>query len=258
MTEKALAHFEAHQAHYLDDLKALVRIPSVSFAGFDPKRVRDSAEATATLLARAASSNRAAARSGRRASLRMHGEWLEAPGAPTLHALGTAHHGRAARRRPDWRWATPLPDTPTERDGRLYARGAADDKAGVVVHTSAVDAWLRSVGKLPLNVKIIVEGEEEIGSGHLSEFLRMNRELLAADAIVLTDTSNFETGVPSVTPRAARAGWRWTWRCARSSSRCTRACGAVRCPIRRWPCAACWRRCRTPTARSTCPASARR
>ncbi len=176
------------------DLEALVRIESISADHDRASEVQRSARATAELLERYGLEN------VRLASIDdshpyVIGEWMHAPGAPTV--LLYAHHdvqppGVAER------WASP-PFEPVERGGRLYGRGSADDKAGAVAHAAAVAAWLRSGQPLPCNVRVLVEGEEEISSPHLAAFLAQYSAGLRADVLLLADAENWRVGVPGLT-----------------------------------------------------------
>jgi len=190
----ALAHAESH----VDEMKArlvdLVRIPSVSDEAFPAGEVRRSAEATASLLREAGLENvRLLEMPGQHPYV--YADWLHAPDSPTLLVYG--HHDVQPPGRPE-KWVTPAFE-PSERDGRLYGRGAVDDKGTYVTHVAAVRAWLETSGRLPLNLKVLIEGEEETGSPGLEAFLERYGRQLAADVAVLADTGNYDVGHPALT-----------------------------------------------------------
>jgi len=124
----------------------------------------------------------------------VYGEWLGAPGRPTILVYG---HYDVQPVDPIELWTTP-PFEPTRRSGRIYARGASDDKGQVIAHVLALEALRRADGKAPVNVKFVIEGEEEIGSPNLEPFLRRQRKRLACDAVVVSDTAMFAKGLPSI------------------------------------------------------------
>ena len=194
--DTVLEVLEARFDQAVEDLVGLARIPSVSAANFDPAEVERSAAAVVDVL-RSAGLDRVEVLRLPDAHPYVVAEWLGAgPEAPTLVLY--AHHDVQPPGRMDY-WQTPAFE-PTDRgDGRLYGRGVVDDKAGVIVYAAAIRAWLEAEGRLPVNIKMVVDGEEEIGSLHLEDFLHRNRERLSADVVVLSDTSNLAEGLPSIT-----------------------------------------------------------
>lgn len=185
---------EQHFENIVESLKTLTRIPSVSAKGFSKETVRESAQAVAAHFKEYGLENVEVIDLGD-AHPYIYGDWLHAEGKPTL--LLYAHHDVQPPGREKF-WKTP-PFEPTQIGDRLFARGIADDKAGILVHTGAIQAYLKTVGRLPVNVKVIVEGEEEIGSAHLEKFLTKYKKKLAADVMILTDTQNFDVGIPAIT-----------------------------------------------------------
>jgi acetylornithine deacetylase/succinyl-diaminopimelate desuccinylase-like protein len=171
------------------DLEALTRIPSVSLSAFDQAHVEASAEAVAGLL-RAEGLQVEIVREGGRPAVIGHADGPA--GAPTVMLY--AHHD-VQPVGVESEWDSP-PFEPTERDGRVYARGIADDKAGVMAHVAALRAHS---GRLPVGVTVFVEGEEEIGSDSLGTILERHGEKLRADAIVLADSANWAVGEPALT-----------------------------------------------------------
>lgn len=174
------------------DLEELVRIDSVSAAGFDPSPVRRCALASAGQL-EAAGLHGVRLLEQEGAHPAVYGE-IPAPDGDSPTVLLYAHYD-VQPPGPDHLWSNP-PFEPVECDGRLYGRGTADDKSGVVIHTGAVRAY---EGRPPVGVKVFLEGEEEIGSVHLEGFLAAYHDLLAADAIVVADAGTWSVGVPALT-----------------------------------------------------------
>ena len=190
-----IQYLDQHFEKFLDELKDYSRIQSVSFEGYPTHTLDESAEWTVQKMKSIGLENIQTIKIPH-AHPYVYGEWMHAPGKPTLLLYG--HHDVQPPGRHEL-WKSPSFEPTLREDGRLYGRGVADDKAGVMMHVAAVEAYLKSNGKLPLNVKIIVEGEEETGSEHLEEFLNQYKDLLKADVLVLTDTANLEEGLPSIT-----------------------------------------------------------
>ncbi len=196
--QQALDWLKANEAQQVKALADLVAIPSVSTDGEHQQELERSAALTCEQMRAAGLQNVDILRCGN-ANPYAYGEWLGAPDKPTVFLY--AHHDVQPVHQKDideGKWHSP-PWTLTEREGRLYGRGSADDKGAIAVQLGAIAAFLKTGGDLPVNVKMLVEGEEEVGSSNLNKFFEEQKERIKADVIVVCDTENIDTGIPSIT-----------------------------------------------------------
>jgi len=192
--KNAEAWIDNNQASLISDLRDLVKIPSISTDGEHQKEIELSAEAVCLQMKKAGLNNVEILRTGDSNPF-AYGEWLGAPNQPTLFLY--SHHDVQPINY-EHLWLSP-PWELSAREGRLFGRGAADDKGASVAQLAAIASWLKTAGKLPVNVKMLVEGEEEVGSKNLVKFFSENRSRIQADIIVVCDTENIRVGLPSIT-----------------------------------------------------------
>ncbi|MBI4876562.1 MAG: dipeptidase [Acidobacteria bacterium] len=192
MSQATDAFVLQNQERFLDELKEFIRIPSVSTL---PENAGDAARAAqfvAGSLKAAGMENIEIIATARHPLV--YADWLHAPGKPTVLCYG---HYDVQPPDPVEEWKTP-PFEPTERDGNLYARGSSDDKGQLYMHIKAIET-LRSVhGTLPLNLKFIVEGEEEVGGASISKYVAENPDKLKADVALVSDTALYADGMPTL------------------------------------------------------------
>jgi acetylornithine deacetylase/succinyl-diaminopimelate desuccinylase-like protein len=177
---------------YVDELKQYLAIPSISALPQHTGDVKRCAEWTADQMRRIGLEHVSLVETA--GNPVAYGDWIHAPDAPTMLLYG---HYDVQPVDPLNLWESP-PFDATIRDGEIYARGAADDKGQVFMHFKAIEAHMKQQGRLPINVKVIIEGEEEVGSVNLDRFVEAERDRLKADVVVISDSAMFDRGVPSI------------------------------------------------------------
>lgn len=189
---KVIDFINTNRDRYVHELKTYLAIPSISALPQHKDDVRKAAQWTTEELTRVGLENvRLEETPGHPI---VYGEWLHAEGAPTILFYG---HYDVQPVDPVDLWESP-PFEATIRDGEIYARGAADDKGQIFMHFKAIEAHMKQNGRLPVNMKVLLEGEEEVGSENLDDFIRAHRDLLKADVVVISDSPMFDRGVPSI------------------------------------------------------------
>jgi acetylornithine deacetylase/succinyl-diaminopimelate desuccinylase-like protein len=192
--KRVLDWLSANHAHLVNRLAELVAIPSISTDGEHQREVEKSAALTCDQMREAGLQHVEILRCGN-SNPYAYGEWLGARGKPTVFLY--AHHDVQPINFSEQWESEPWKLTP--RGGRLYARGAADDKGAITAELGAISAFLRTRGNLPVNIKMLVEGEEEIGSSNLMAFFEQYKRQIHSDVIVVCDSENIEVGTPSIT-----------------------------------------------------------
>ena len=190
--DNVIDFINVNRDRYLEELKAFLAIPSISALPQHAADVRRCADWCVDEMRRIGLQNvRLVDTPGNPV---VYGDWLGAPGAPTILFYG---HYDVQPVDPLELWESP-PFEATIRDGEIYARGSADDKGQVFMHFKAIEAHMKQNGRLPVNMKIILEGEEEVGSVNLDNFIRDHKAELGADVVVISDSPMFARGVPSI------------------------------------------------------------
>ena len=190
--QQILSYIENNKARYLEELKELLSIPSVSTSAKHKPDIEKCARWIADHLNSIGMQNTKIFPT--KGHPIIYSDWLNAPGKPTLLLYG---HYDVQPVDPISLWTTP-PFEATVRGENLYARGSSDDKGQIFIHFKSIEAFMKNGGALPLNLKLIIEGEEEIGSEHLQDFVSQHKPLLKSDLVVISDTSMFAKNVPSI------------------------------------------------------------
>jgi acetylornithine deacetylase/succinyl-diaminopimelate desuccinylase-like protein len=181
-----------NEQRLLDELLALLRIPSISTSPEHKPAVQEAAQYVADALGKAGLENIEIIHTAGHPLV--YGDWMHAPGKPTVLCYG---HYDVQPPDPLDLWETP-PFEPTIRNGNIYGRGTADDKGQMYMHIKAVEALRATSGKLPLNVKFLIEGEEEIGGASITKYIKENQAKLKADVALVSDTALYADGLPTL------------------------------------------------------------
>ena len=190
--EQVVKYIERNKQRYLNELRELLAIPSVSTNPENKKDIVTCSRWVADHL-KSIGMNKVQIFPTKGHPI-VYGEWLGAPGKPTVLLYG---HYDVQPAEPFELWTSP-PFDATIRGGNLYARGSADDKGQVFIHLKGIEAYMQNGGSLPINLKFIIEGEEEIGSENLITFVEEHKEMLRSDVAVISDTAMYAKGIPSV------------------------------------------------------------